>query len=845
MSALDETDDGRVLAAVKDYMRMLESGDAPPQDEFLQQHAEIADQLRPSLEGLALVHKAAEPSPGPPPAMPPMMTAPEDELTAQPIGDFQIVGELGRGGMGVVYEAIQLSLGRHVALKVLPFASGLDEVRLQRFRNEAHAAAALHHTNIVPVYAVGSDRGVHYYAMQMIDGSTLAELVTNMRAANSSDGRPFSGSQAEIATMDTGGESRGAHPREKSQPRDENDTREERGLRKTDDTIQRHSTVLGSSASNRQNYYRSVVRMAHQAATAIEHAHQYGVIHRDIKPANLLLDSAGKIWVTDFGLAQVQNEASNLTRTGDPMGTLRYMSPEQAAGNRNELDHRTDIYALGITLYELLTLRPAIEGDGYRELLNQVVLHEPPAPRVVDPSLPVELDTIVRKAIAKTPSERYASAGAFADDLQAWLDDKPIAAKPPTPLERLSKWRRRNSGLVAAAGGFLLLATLGLLVTTLMIWREQQRTEQALENATRERLQAQISFQQARNAVETFSSLSETELAYRPDLQDLRRSFLETSLEFYQDFLKDRADDPTLAKELEATSKRVEKMVRELRILDSVSPLRALANERVQRELKIDSETAQQVELAVQQFNERRQAMANQFVGGLTSENTELTELTQEFNAFVTEQLTPKQMTRLHQIVRQERLPFTFKTSEVVAALGLTRGQREDINRILVETRPRRGDGKEGPGRGGPPRFGGPRREGPGGPGFGGPGFGGPGYGDREFGGGPGFGGRDFGGGPEFGGGRGGPRFEGPEREGPDRDGPDRDGGPRDENRGPGGSMGRGGYGSRGGFGDRGGFRMDMARSESTQNTVRHILEVLDADQRAIWEELIGEPFEE
>jgi len=738
MSEHDETDDARVVTAVKNYMRMLDAARAPPQDVFLKKHPEIADELRPALEGLALVHRAAEPKPS-------AMVVPDAEFTAKPIGDFQIVGELGRGGMGVVYEAIQLSLGRHVALKVLPFASGLDEVRLQPFRNEAHAAAALHHTNIVPVYAVGSDRGVHYYAMQMIDGSTLAELIENMRRANSQDA-------------------------DQKSPN-------------LNDTIARHSTVLVSSSSARQRYYQSVVRMVHQAAVAIQHAHQYGIVHRDIKPANLLLDSVGKIWVADFGLAQVQSEASNLTRTGDPMGTLRYMSPEQAVGRRDELDHRTDIYSLGVTLYELLTLRPAIEGEGYREMLNNVALHDPPSPRSIDPALPVELDTIIRKAIAKAPTERYASAGAMADDLQAWLDDKPIAAKPPTSFERLSKWRRRNSGLVAVASGFLLLATLGLLATTLLIWREQQRTKVALEGETKQREQAQRSFQQARSAVETFSSLSESELAYRPDLQDLRRSFLETSLEFYQDFLSDRADDPTLAKELEATSARVKMMVEELRILDSISPLRALADDRVQRELGIEQAKADEIELAVNQFNTQRQAMANQFVGGLTKENTEMTELAQAFNAFVTEQLSAAQMERLRQIGRQERLPFTFKMSEVVAALELTRQQREDVNRILEETRPNRGDGKEGPDLGGPPRFGGPNR----------------------------------GGGPN------GPRHDESRFDGTPADGPPRDG-----------------------FhdGDRGRMRFDTARSASVQNTVKHILDILTPQQRAKWDALIGEPFE-
>ncbi len=740
--------ESKVLAAVKLYMRLLDSGSAPPLDHFIRQHSEIADDLRPSLEGLALVHRAADPKSS-------TLVAPDTEFTAKPIGDFQIVGELGRGGMGVVYEAIQLSLGRRVALKVLPFASGLDEIRLQRFRNEAHAAAALHHTNIVPVYAVGSDRGIHYYAMQLIDGSTLGDLIEDMRKSDSFNGvlqGTTSTQEAERETL----------------------------------PIRLNNTLRSGTTADRNRYYRSVVRMAHQAALAIEHAHQYGIVHRDIKPANLLLDSAGKIWVTDFGLAQVQTEVSNLTRTGDPLGTLRYMSPEQASGMRDELDHRTDIYSLGVTLYELLTLQPAIKGEGYREMLNNVALHEPPTPRSVDPSLPIELDTIVRKAIAKTASDRYGTAKAFSDDLQAWLDDKPIAAKPPTILERLSKWRRRNSGLVAVASGLLLFATLGLLTTTLMIWREQHHTADALKREKDQRMQAQRSFQQARSAVERFSNLSESELAYRPDLQDLRRSFLETSLEFYQDFLSDRSNAPALSQELEATSSRVEKMVEELRILDNISPLRALTDERVQRELGMEADKAEAIASAVNQFNEQRQSMANQSVGGLTNANTEMTELAREFNAFITEQLSADQLDRLRQIVRQERLPFTFNTPEIVAALELTRQQRDDINRIIEETRPNRGDGnrgngKDGQGRGGSPRFDGPKSR-----------KDGDGHGPPSFG---------FGGPPQ--------------------------GEPRP-----------------GRFGEHGELRFEMARSAVTRNTLSKIMEILTTAQRTKWNALLGKPFE-
>ncbi len=648
-SGTGDHDDDLVVDAVKKYMSLLDAGAAPPQEEFLRQYPSIADDLRPSLEGLALVHRAQMPKPSF------YAESSDAEFTTKPIGDFKIVGELGRGGMGVVYEAIQLSLGRRVALKVLPFASGLDEVRLQRFRNEAHAAAALHHTNIVPVYAVGSDRGVHYYAMQLIDGHTLAEMIANLRQESMFDHRDHD-----------------EDPHSSTLP-------------------QASATYVSKpSQADRLRHYRSVVRMITQAATAIEHAHQYGVVHRDIKPANLLLDAAGKIWVADFGLAQVQSD-SELTRTGDPMGTLRYMSPEQASGNRSLLDHRTDIYSLGVTLYELLTLQPAIRGEGYRELLNQVAECEPISPKSIDPLLPTELDTIVRKAIAKSPSERFTSAGELADDLQSWLDDKPIKSKPPTTWERMAKWRRRNSGLVAVAGGLLLVSTLALSASTFMVWQQQQATRAALVRETEQRRLAELSFQQARSAVDTFSSLSESELAYRPDLQDLRRSFLETSLEFYRDFLEVRSDDPALTTELAVTSARVETMVDELRILDNISPLMQLSDPAVQQELAIDDATAESIDLAIMQLQNKRRSLANQNPGELGMENAEMTTLLRDFEAFVSQYFSASQLNRLRQIARQRNLPFTFKTSEVVAALNLTRQQRMEINRIIEQTRPGRG----------------------------------------------------------------------------------------------------------------------------------------------------------
>ncbi len=721
MNATELTDEDRLIAAVKQYMELLDSGEAPSHDEFLCQYPDIDDDLRLSLKGLALVHSAAGPRGSSRTSS--QSSAAEFEIADKPIGDFQIVREIGRGGMGVVYEAMQLSLNRRVALKVLPLASGLDEVRLQRFRNEANAAATLHHTNIVPVYAVGSDRGVHFYAMQLIDGISLAELLNAVKESNVKDPRHFE----TIVVENPNAQRQDSTDSHSESPALVEGSGSDLWSQSQRETAAKYSTRLDTTAAKQTDYYRSVVRMMHQAALAIDHAHEYGVIHRDLKPANLLLDSAGKIWVADFGLAQVQTEHSNLTRTGDPLGTLRYMSPEQATGRRGELDHRTDIYSLGVTLYELLTLQPAIAEGDFHEMLNRVAFVEPPAPRSIVPNLPVELDTIVRKAAAKIPSERYATAGELANDLQAWLDDKPITAKPPRLLERMAKWRRRNSGVVAAASAVLLLATIGLATTTMVVWNQKQQTSNALESETEQRKLAEERFELARHAVDTFSRLSETELSHRGNMQDLRRSFLETSMSFYQEFLDQQADDSELSSELLATRDRVRQAMEELRILDSLESLALIHDERVIREIELSPEIAAAVLESIDQFDRQREALENQFIGGIQDENVELTDLLKQLDQSTQKLLSQGQQERLRQIARRLRLPFTFKSSEVIRELALTTEQVERIDQITAETAPhhprdprggrsphggpngrRGGPGREGPGIGGPPRFAGP-----------------------------------------------------------------------------------------------------------------------------------------
>ncbi len=339
--------------------------------------------------------------------------------------------------MGIVYEAQQISLRRLVALKVLPFAAVLDDRQLQRFHNEAQAAALLHHPHIVPVYGVGCERGVHYYAMQLIDGATLAYVIRQQRLLAGRELPSQSVADGEYGTaLSPVGSDRG-DPCQTTAP--QNDiTPGPAGI--TDLPPDVSQGVLSSASSHRTlEFVRAAVELGIEVAEALDYAHQEGVIHRDIKPGNLLLDGRGRVWVTDFGLARIEADPG-MTLTGDLVGTLRYMSPEQALANRVHVDGRTDIYALGATLYELLTLEPVFNGKDKQTLLRQIAFDEPRPPRHVERSLSFELETILLKTLAKNPDERYTTAGALAEDLRRFLEQKPILARRPSLLDRTAKW---------------------------------------------------------------------------------------------------------------------------------------------------------------------------------------------------------------------------------------------------------------------------------------------------------------------------------------------------------------------------------------------------------------------
>jgi serine/threonine protein kinase len=207
------------------------------------------------------------------------------------------------------------------------------------------------------------------------------------------------------------------------------------------------AATKSSSSTRTRNYCRNIARLGLQGAETLDHAHTRGILHRDIKPANLLLDAEGRVWVTDFGLAQIQGN-HGLTLSGDILGTLRYMSPEQALAKRVVIDGRTDVYSLGATLYELLTLQPAFDGKNRAEILRKIGEDDPTPLRKLNASVPHDLETIIHKGMAKEPSERYATAKDLADDLRDFLEDRPIRARRPSLLDRAAKWMRRHSASV-------------------------------------------------------------------------------------------------------------------------------------------------------------------------------------------------------------------------------------------------------------------------------------------------------------------------------------------------------------------------------------------------------------
>jgi serine/threonine protein kinase/WD40 repeat protein/tetratricopeptide (TPR) repeat protein len=436
-----------------EFAEAFRQGQRPSAEEFAQRYPEHADAIRELLPALVLMEKAkaTDGTPG----QQGSANSSAAVAPSQQLGDYQILREIGRGGMGVVYEAQQLSLGRHVAIKVLPSHTLLDPRQLGRFRREARAAARLHHTNIVPVFGVGEQDGLHYYVMQFIPGLGLDAVLDELRRLRQPRGKPAEGDApgrptpagrevaAAVARGLLSGEFRtprpaGAPPAAPEAPAAGGDVR----AANSSATIHLPGQTEGSTLSESGNpYWRSIARVGLQVADALAHAAAQGVLHRDIKPSNLLLDDTGNVWVTDFGLAKAQSDSDNLTHTGDIVGTLRYMAPERFQGQG---DLRSDVYSLGLTLYELLALRPAFDEADRHKLVMQVLHDEPVRPRRLNPRVPRDLETVVLKATARAPAHRYQTPAEMAEDLKRFVEDRPVRARRTSAAEKLWRWCRRN-----------------------------------------------------------------------------------------------------------------------------------------------------------------------------------------------------------------------------------------------------------------------------------------------------------------------------------------------------------------------------------------------------------------
>ena len=441
----------RVDAAIAEYLHAVDAGNAPSLPEFLQQHADIADELREFLTDRATFQRMAAPLTISVPGVSKASQSTIPELLPRTFGGFELHRVIGRGGMGVVYAARRLADEQPVALKLLHPWLALDSTAVLRFEREAAAAASLQHLHVVPVLEAGSVNAVPFLAMPLIDGQSLDQLIR--RAVGERYGasrRCFAGDIVSTPPVAS-------------------------------------AIPLKVSARGLTSPARLAAALA-DVADALDHAHRRGVIHRDIKPSNLLLTADGRLLVTDFGLAHVVQQPS-LTRTGEAVGSPAYMSPEQVAsrGTSTPVDGRTDVYSLGATLYELLTGRRPFVGDSREQLLASIQNDEPLPPRRLCPDLPVDLETICLKTLEKNPRRRYATAADLAADLRRFASGQPIRARRPGPLARAAQWTLRQR---ASSRWLIALTACGVLAIgfSVAVWSSRQeaiaaRRQQAIDAA--------------------------------------------------------------------------------------------------------------------------------------------------------------------------------------------------------------------------------------------------------------------------------------------------------------------------------------------------------------------------
>jgi eukaryotic-like serine/threonine-protein kinase len=441
-----ESDHGLLSRVVlAEFQLRREFGDHPGLDEYIRRFPQLADRLPNLFQSEPFAAATSRPDHGSdstqPVGSPPVdsnATVSFDQAAGRStfdsetavdsaiaqlgrFGGYELLAEIARGGMGIVYKARQIKANRTVALKMIlagQFASAED---VKRFETEAEAAATLDHPNIVPIFEVGEHEGRHFYSMGFIDGQSLSDVLREGPLA----------------------------PKE-------------------------------------------AARLIRQVSQAVEYAHKQGIIHRDLKPQNILLSRDGSPRVTDFGLAKQLAGASELTATGQILGTPSFMSPEQARGDSSAIGPLSDVYSLGAVLYCLLTGRPPFQSANVIETLRQVVAQEPVSPRLLNGAVGRDLETITLKCLQKDRAKRYQSASELADDLDRFLVGKPIRARPIGSIERLSRWCRRNplvASLSAAVVTLLLVSAIGGTTLAVIANRSALRERQARDSAEKRLVQ--------------------------------------------------------------------------------------------------------------------------------------------------------------------------------------------------------------------------------------------------------------------------------------------------------------------------------------------------------------------
>lgn len=467
-----------------DFCEALLEGKKPDIDAFCEKHASSAPDLRLRIERFMGMHNCFREGFVQRASTASDIQGVEADVEGKTLGDFNLIREVGRGGMGVVYEAHQASLNRTVALKVLPAHITLRHESVARFMREASTAAKVKHPGVVEIHSIDTDEGSHFFAMEFVEGAPLDKVVLFLKTNEYTPAGGISVRQA-ISKM-----------------------KHQRSASETDEP-EVYETDGHSSAFWEKTYIEVVCRLIIKVAEALAFTHRAGVIHRDVKPSNILVLENGDVKLTDFGLAREEGLPS-LTVTGELAGTPHYLAPEQASYKRNtSLDHRVDIYSLGVTLYELLTLNRPFDGRTSQEVLSKITTREPQQPRAMNALIPRDLETICLKAMEKDSLKRYQTADAYREDLLNFLEFRPIYARPTGIATRTIRVIRRNPAYSAFIGLLIFVVIVGPLVFGIQQKLSNIEIRKALLQAQEEREAKEAALQVAKEETDVANQFAD------------------------------------------------------------------------------------------------------------------------------------------------------------------------------------------------------------------------------------------------------------------------------------------------------------------------------------------------